>query len=970
MHADRLDFHRTPKWKCVCFIFLSCFWEATTGQIRYRIQEELEVGTFVGNIVEDLGLDVNALSARKFRMSTGAKKKYTEVNLKNGIVFINDRIDREDICGQTLTCFLNLEIVLENPLEMHYAEIEILDVNDNSPIFPEPTMTLEIAEQVLPGARFSLESAHDPDTGKKSLASYKLSPSEYFQLHVETRNEHKKVPFLVLRKQLDRELQSVHNLVLTAVDGGSPERSGTVDISITVLDSNDNPPVFAKQIYAVSVLENASIGTPVIKLNASDADEGSNGKIRFFFSDKTMENVREAFSIDSNSGEIQVKGLLDFEEKSDYDIEFVAEDEGQPSMVAQCSVIVKIIDVNDNAPLVTVSSLSNPLKEDTPVDTVVALISVTDADSGDNAKVKCSLSPNVPFKLKPSFKTNFYSLVIDGFLDRETTPEYNVTITATDFGSPPLYGIKTVRITISDVNDNPPRFEQSFYSLYIQENNAPGASIFQITALDPDSMENGKVSYSVFEKQIDDRPVSAILSINPENGNIYALNSFDCEKLKNFHFEVQAKDNGLNPLTSNVTVHVYILDQNDNAPVILSPLSNSGSLVAVEKVPRSVNTGFLVTKIRANDADIGYNAWVSFKLSDITDPSLFAVGLYTGEIRTRRLFVDTDVALHKLTITVKDGGSPSLSATVNMDIEVVENTEENVPLFSTSFKDQFKSPDDASQLTLYLIITLGSISFLFLVSVIALVTTHCYKARCHKSNQTFAPYLNYGDGSAGGSLFHTYRYQMHLSQECSKHDSMTGTQQIHGDTLRSNGNMHTQSGFNEQTIIVDENGTKFYAVPRQPNTDWRYSASLRAGMQSSVLMEESAVLQGAPVVHVQNWPTVSSATPEPDAGEVSPPVGAGINSNSWTFKYGPGNHHQQQQQQQQLLKPGEVPENFIIPGSPAIISIRQDQAGAVDGKGDFITFGKKEETKKKKKKKKGKADKKEKGGGNNDNSDH
>ncbi|XP_058852107.1 protocadherin alpha-C2-like isoform X1 [Acipenser ruthenus] len=966
------------------YCILLFFWGLATGQIRYSILEELEQGAYVGDIVKDLGLDLGRLLTGSVKITSSNSKQYLDINLSNGNLFVNDRIDRETLCELRSLCLLHFEVVVENPLEVYNVEVEILDVNDNAPRFPRNEYHLEITESALPGARFPVEGAQDPDVGSNSIRMYRLSQNEHFTLDSNAPAGNSKLIELVLKKALDREQKSLHQLVLTAVDGGMPARTGTATIAVRVLDSNDNVPVFDKSVYKVKLLENAPRGMLVIKLNATDLDEGSNGELLYSFSSYTPGRVREIFSIDQNTGEIRVNGTVDYEETNSYEIYVQAVDKGASAVAVHCKVIVEIIDVNDNTPEIVLSSLSTPVREDAKPDTVVALVSVSDKDSGANKQVTLQIPSDIPFKIK-SYR-NYYTLVTAGFLDREKATAYNITFTAIDSGTPTLSSQKTVLVEVSDVNDNPPRFEQTSYSVYIDENNAPGSPLCTVKAIDPDVNENAIVSYSILSANIQDIPVTSYVSINSDTGIIYALRSFDYEKLREFQFEVKAQDAGIPPLSSIATVYVYVVDQNDNAPQVLYPSSGNST----EMVPRTANAGHLVTKVIALDADSGQNAWLFYHLLQATDPTLFKVNQHTGEIRITRKIGEENSTSFNLTVLVKDSGQPSLSATATIHVVVVDRVTRIIP----DPRRHVKSSKIYTDVTLYLIIALSAICFVFLLTIIVLAVIRCHRysgtcCLCHgctrerhsvemykQANNNlvvergFKVQPHFIEVKGNGSLSQTYCYKACLTAGSGSDTFMfydTGCPARAGPSAAASDRYLTgQSG---QSPGSASNRNSVSKEPRQPNTDWRYSASLRAGMQSSVLMEESAVLQGAPVVHVQNWPTVSSATPEPDAGEVSPPVGAGINSNSWTFKYGPGNQQQLLQQQQQL-KPGEVPENFIIPGSPAIISIRQDQAGAVDGKGDFITFGKKEETKKKKKKKKGKADKKEKGGGNNDNSDH
>ncbi|XP_058852115.1 protocadherin alpha-8-like isoform X8 [Acipenser ruthenus] len=944
---------RHPVGVCFLFVLLSCLWNLVLGQLIYSIAEESEEGSFVGNIAKDLNLSVQELAARRFRIVSVSHKQYFEVNLNNGILFVNERINREELCPNALTCSVNLEAILNNPLKLYRVEINILDVNDNSPVFPVGSVYLNIVELTVPGARFPLESAYDADVGTNSLNKYELSSNNYFILDVQTNDDQSISVELVLQKALDRETQPLVELVLTAVDGGNPPKSGTAIIFVKVLDANDNAPVFSSSVYKVRVFENVSHGTAIIQLNATDPDEGLNGEIIYSFGNRVLKTIADMFDIDPSTGEIRVKGDLDFEGTNVFEIRVQAQDKGHVTMAGHCKVLVEVMDLNDNPPEITVTSLLSPVQEDAKIGTVIALISVSDKDGGKNGNVNCQIIETYPFKLLKSFQ-NYYSLILEGVLDRERVSEYNVTITATDEGSPPLSLTQIITFQVSDVNDNAPFFPQSVVTVYQKENAPTGSILLTVNASDPDLDRNAIVTYSLLESAIHGVPVTTFINVDSVSGNVYSMQSFNYEELKVFQFHVQADDSGDPQLTSNVTVNVFILDENDNSPVILTPHFNVG---LTERIPHSADVGYFVAKVRAFDPDSGYNAWLSYHIVEPKGTDLFSISLNTGEIRTKRHLEDNDSNQQDVVILVQDHGEPPLSATVTLTILVIDSTQEE----HSKLREIPKKEDNFTNLNLYLVISIASISIIFVLALLVFIVIKCHRTDDNNFNRYSTPMITSNpDGSWAYSK--TQHYDVCLTSETSKSDFLV----FNAPFPRTNGEliMDNRTDSCNRTL-----STRKDIEPRQPNTDWRYSASLRAGMQSSVLMEESAVLQGAPVVHVQNWPTVSSATPEPDAGEVSPPVGAGINSNSWTFKYGPGNQQQLLQQQQQL-KPGEVPENFIIPGSPAIISIRQDQAGAVDGKGDFITFGKKEETKKKKKKKKGKADKKEKGGGNNDNSDH
>ncbi|XP_067899162.1 protocadherin-10-like [Heterodontus francisci] len=766
------------------FIFLLCVSDLISGQIRYSIPEELEHGAFVGNIAEDLSLNAHELSTRKFRMVSNDRKQYLEVNLENGIIFVYERIDREQLCRQSSTCSLSFQITLDKPLEMHRVAVEILDVNDNSPSFSKNEYALRIIEVIAPGTRLPLESAHDPDVGKNAIRTYQISPNEHFSLRVQTRNDGSKSAELLLEKPLDREQQSTIYLLLTAIDGGSPQRSGTARIVITIMDANDNAPVFDHETYRTNVLENTPKGTLVIKVNAVDLDEGTNAELTYSFTSHASQKARDLFKLDPRTGEIRVEGVLDFEESNMCELDVEAMDKGSYAMAAHAKVMVGLIDMNDNMPEIEVTSVSSTVPEDTQPGTVIATISVRDADSGENGQVQCEVDMDIPFKFQKSL-SNSYKLVTNNILDRETTALYNISISARDRGSPPLATNKNIMVSVSDVNDNPPKFTQSSYNVFVTENNTPGASIFAVTALDPDLDQNGQVSYFMLENQIKYMSAFPYIAINSKSGNINALLSFDYEQLKNFQINVQAQDSGSPPQSSTAIVNIIILDQNDNAPIIVSPLAcNSSS--AIEIVRQSLYPGYLVTKVIATDADSGQNMRLSFQMLEATDPSLFSVGLLSGEIRAARRFKEQDATTQRAVIMVKDNGQPSLSSSATIFFSVLSNVTEKLSVQS----HQPRNTEHFSDLHAYLIIIFGSTTFIFLVTIIFLVmlkckqgrnTNHCHPTRCcccrrSNSNDVFNPrtapkeFLNYPVARQTLPNSESYHYTVCLSPESSRSD--------------------------------------------------------------------------------------------------------------------------------------------------------------------------------------------------------
>uniref|UniRef100_UPI003AAC8F1D protocadherin alpha-3-like n=1 Tax=Centroberyx gerrardi TaxID=166262 RepID=UPI003AAC8F1D len=557
-------------------VALVTLWSGASAQIRYSISEEVKEGTVVGYIAKDLGLDKTILKDRDYRIVGSSREPLFLLNQDDGILYVNRKVDREEVCERSNVCIINLKTVLENPLEIHYVAIEVLDVNDHSPSFPEKEKRLEIFESTLPGARFQLQAARDPDGGQFSVQQYKLSHNDHFRLEVKERGEDRKMPFLILQKQLDREAMREHKLLLTAIDGGRPAKSGMIEILIEVLDVNDNSPVFTNNIYTAMLNENATPGTLVIRVNATDLDDGANGEIVYSFGKEVDIDLRKLFNIDPKTGEIKVTGVIDFEENKNYEIDIQASDKGIIPLSTDKTVIINVIDLNDNVPEIDVTSLSKSVPENSRIGTTVALISVSDLDSGLNGKVTCFISEDVPFTLSPSLQDNMYAIVTNSQLDREQKSLYDLTIVAKD-----------------------------------TENNALGASVFSVRATDYDEIVasdsgtpslSSNVTVNVFILDQNDNapvilyPVSANGSAEGVEEIPRNVNAGHLVTKKAFLFQVVASDSGTPSLSSNVTVNVFILDQNDNAPVILYPVSANGSAEGVEEIPRNVNAGHLVTK--------------------------------------------------------------------------------------------------------------------------------------------------------------------------------------------------------------------------------------------------------------------------------------------------------------------------------------------------------------------------------------
>ncbi|XP_066833159.1 protocadherin gamma-C5-like isoform X3 [Anser cygnoides] len=935
-----------PAWKWqVLSLFSLCGWGWVSGQIRYSVVEESEVGTVVGNVAQDLGLKVEELPGRRLRLGSEENLRHFAVRLDTGALVVSEPLDRERLCGAAASCVLSVQVVTENPLQLFRLEVEILDVNDNSPSFPTAHRSLRIAESAAVAARFPLESAQDPDVGTNAVGSYRLSPNSHFSLDVKQLQDGKLFPELVLERALDREEQPELQLVLTAVDGGSPSRSGTAQITVQVLDINDNAPTFDRATYKVQVLENTPVGALLLRLNASDPDEGPNGETQYSFGVHTSDTVRKLFALDPHSGEVRVSGALDFEESPFYEIHVRARDGGVPEMEGHCVLRVEVEDANDNPPEVLLTSLLNPVPEDTPLETVVGLFNVRDRDSGANGDVSLEISPSVPFAIRSL--QNHYSLVTRENLDRESTLQYTVELTAQDGGSPALTTRLTLLLNISDVNDNPPRFLQPSYDAFLPENSPPGSLLCTVSASDPDDGDNSRLVYSIEGGHVQGAPASSYVHINPDNGNLYAQRTFDFELLQVLPVLVAVRDSGSPPLRANVTVYIFVLDQNDHPPTILHPASD-GEVPAPQRVPLSAPPGYLVTKVTAVDADAGYNAWLSYHLlPQSTDPSLFHVSLYTGEVRTARALRDTDVAAQQVLILVADNGEPPLSTTVTISVALEEEALEE----SYKPRDFLAGAKEKPDLTLYLIIALAA------VSTVALATVTLLAARClrRRGRAAASPCCCWLSESPSRDFFKHSSPKLQLSSDGTlKYMEVTlrptdSQTQCYG-TCFSPGSDRSDFTFlrpcpppgtlpRETGAFLSATGTlQDPGQQAQPNTDWRFSQTQRPGTSGSQNGEEGGA-----------WPNnqfdtemlqamiLASAN---EAADGNSTLGGGTGTMGLSARYGP---------QFTLQHVPDYRQNVYIPGSTATLT---NAAGKRDAKGAGSSGGNKKKSGKKEKEKK------------------
>ncbi|XP_036060657.1 protocadherin beta-18-like isoform X2 [Onychomys torridus] len=739
-------------------ITLMLSWEVGSASIQYAMLEETERGTFVANLTKDLGLRVGELAARGARVVCKGNRQYLQLDPQTQDLVLNEKLDREELCSSTEPCMLSFQVLLKNPLQFYQAALRVIDINDHAPEFPAREVLLKISEITAPGKIFPLKMAQDLDTGSHSIQSYTVSDNHHFHVLTRNRSDGKKFPELVLDKALDREEQAQLRLTLTAVDGGSPPRSGTATIHILVMDINDNAPQFSQELYQTQAPENSPVGLPVVTVSAEDVDSGVNAEVTYSFFDAS-EDIRATFQINPFSGVIVLKALLDYELVKSYKLNIQAVDGG--GLSARCMVILHVLDINDNPPELIISSLVNEVVENSP-ETVLAVFRINDRDSGENGKTVCYIQENLPFLLRPSVDS-FYILMTEGALDRESRAEYNITITVTDMGTPRLTTQHTITVQVSDVNDNAPTFTQTSYTLFVQENNSPALHIGTISATDSDSGSNAHITYSLLHTQDPQLALHSLISINADNGQLFALRALDYEALQTFEFHVGATDQGSPALSSQALVRVLVMDANDNDPFVLYPLQNA-SAPCTELLPRAAEPGYLVTKVVAVDRDSGQNAWLSFQLLKATEPGLFSVWAHNGEVRTSRMLSERDAPKHRLLLLVKDNGDPPRSASVTLHVLLVDGfSQPYLPLPEVAREPAH----DENALTLYLVIALASVSSIFLLSVLLFVGVRlCRRARAASLGGCSVPEGHFPghlvDVSGMGTLSQSYQYEVCL----------------------------------------------------------------------------------------------------------------------------------------------------------------------------------------------------------------
>lgn len=666
-------------------VFLSVISWVTSQKsvVSFSVQEEQDALTKVGNIASRSLLYENVTTEvfdqLSFQILTQGNQdaSYFTIDETVSTLLTASKLDREEICPDMSTCLLEFSVAVyikdrETEVVDLYkiigVEVILEDINDNPPEFPRKYETIPISENSPVDAEYFLRGATDLDTGVgNSVQTYIMEPqNEMFGLKVLENNDGSTDLNLVVKYPLDRESRHEYHLVIYAVDGGSPIRTGSVNVNISITDQNDNSPVFLDKEYNITVQENTPVNTSILVVTATDADSGDNGLVSYQFSSRTSSKITEVFAINRTTGEITLLSTLDYEESAQKDRTFQIEalDNASPPKSAKVKVTVNIADINDNYPQININLPpgGTAISEAAERGSFVAHVAVFDLDAGVNGEIRCKIQGN-DFQLEDFKIENNYKVVLNKQLDHEEMEMYEVKIDCEDGGSPPKSNTTSFTVIVEDINDNPPVFSKQIYELTIQEETHTSTTI-QVTATDADSGNNGKITYGLLGANPEK------FYINTRSGLIITHDAFDREQTPNIIFKVLAWDAGAEPETATATVQINITDINDNAPVFpshpvhLEIMENDASSFAVLSV---------------TDPDFGPNGQFTlhFPQNDYLD-KYFKFHPDTGKISALQGIDREKTPYFSFWVTAVDKGIPQMSSSAEV-ILTIKDDNDNIP---------------------------------------------------------------------------------------------------------------------------------------------------------------------------------------------------------------------------------------------------------------------------------------------------
>ncbi|XP_078145977.1 protocadherin-23 [Centroberyx gerrardi] len=666
--------HQNVRTLLLPTLVLSLLCAPSLGQVSnltLSVEEGLPAKTIVGDIGAALSRPSTGFFISESRDSYVFKD--LEIDADTGIISTAIILDREsrdkyEFVAATLTG------------EMIKVKIVVKDVNDHSPMFSSKEVDLEISELSPPGTRFQLGGAKDQDEGEFATQGYRITDSEMGELfHMEYRNGSDN-PFnldLILTNKLDREARDSYSLTIEAFDGGIPARTGRLQVNIHVLDENDNPPMFNQTEYHAFVSEDAPVMSAVCQVQATDLDLGDNGQITYEIN-RRQSDSNEVFFINETTGVIYINKPLDFETQPFHELIISARDNGAQPEYSSTFVGVKVLNINDNSPTISILFLSETgdavVSEAAGIGEYVARISVSDPDLEEERVAVTLEGGDGKFTLKQT-DDFLYALCVDAELDREEKDLYELKVRASDFGSPALSGEMVFLVKVLDANDCHPVFEQDAYTIRVAEDIPQGSSLIRMQARDADDGVNSDVSYSILKSSRDSR--DSLVSVDPKSGLVTTAAELDREREAELWFLVVAVDGGEPALSSTATVTVVVEDVNDNEPVFQQQLYNVS-------IPEHSEIGSCFLQVVATDADSPDFGALRYSLSDGFDKQdkhpLFQINPETGELCVSQdIDRDTGQTTHDILVKAEDPGG--LSAQTYVHIEV-EDLNDNPPVFN------------------------------------------------------------------------------------------------------------------------------------------------------------------------------------------------------------------------------------------------------------------------------------------------
>ena len=696
----------------VC-VLLSVLNRCLAVDLTYYVKEGQSPGTLVGDIMADTHL-MDIVPLQDQRMITFSQLKQHEASLsqlfrvsKNtGKLFTTQMLDAEAMCKPKKECDKMMDIAVRKGtsfIKLLEIKVIIQDVNDHQPEFPDKQASIQFSEGDGIGMRKSIPNAMDRDVGVlNSQITYQLKKNkdEPFTLSISERVDGTSDLSISLEERLDREVKDSYMIQVIAKDEGSPPKQDVLDVYISVIDVNDNAPVFSQKVYNVSVNNEYDRTTPVVILSASDLDSEKNGKISYRFSSKTSAVARNFFELIEETGEIFLWKKFALEQGLTYELYIEATDGGNPPLSALAMVLVNVINQQNNPPSIDLnfvfasSGNTTTISEDIEVGSFIAYVKVTDHDVGQNGEIICDLHHD-KFQLQ-NLGTKKYKVIIKKSLDTESEDHHEITISCQDKGSPSLHSESKFSVQVMDVNDVQPQFFKETYKFRIYENQKSKIPVGFINATDPDQGPGGKLTYSLLTNNKQFLPFQIT-----NDGLISTISSLDHEFQDMYKFQVMVKDNGIPSLNNSVNVIVEVRDENDNAPYFTFPSVNP-FVMDILYFPHHTKN---ITILRASDSDSRENAFLKYEITAGNDKQLFTLNHYTGLLFFTREVTHHDTGSYELEFVVKDSGTPVLSATTTLSLTLTVSNKTSEVLNAVHIQT-----GDKIHLNLVIIVTLIAVT--------------------------------------------------------------------------------------------------------------------------------------------------------------------------------------------------------------------------------------------------------------------